>query len=290
MMKKFDIFPKSIKNEYDIQTEAGGILTILSISFLIWAILSEIFDYRNISKSESLVLEEKNLPKFIEMELDATVYNNCSSLHFDITSTNYKSMIDCEIVKKFVSISEKECHVHLKGLIPNIPASFHIGLGVNSFSTGEHQHMTILLRDKNVSHKINKIRFGSADVKSPLDGTIVTIDKPYQYQLIYHAQLIPVTTNGQIGYQVIASLIKARLDKLRNKQYAGIYFSWNFFPIGFESTVRKEPIINLVCHLLAITGSFFVFIHFADSLLYFISKRFSSQKKGKGYSILINKE
>ena len=65
--------------------------------------------------------------------------------------------------------------------------------------------------------------------------------------------------------------MKTNLDKIRTRGITAIIFEWNFSPIGFRRTKAHEPIINLISHLCAICGCFFVFVRFLDSFSFCLS-------------------
>ena len=264
MLKSFDIFPKAKETELTVRTNAGGILSLLSLLFLVVSVAFEVVGYSELRTKSKMVLNEKPLPPVLPIELDIEVANNCSNLHFDFTNTKRTMNIDAEVRKNFVQRGSK-CVIHVDVQAPNVPASFHIGLGESYWNDkGDHSHMWFTVEDRNLSHRINLLRFGEGE-NSLAGGTELVFPRPTAYMITYRLQLVPVTNGTRLGYQAIPSIAKTNLEKIRTRGIPAVIFQWNFAPIGIEATRGREPVINLVCHLLAVTGCFFVCVRFIDS-------------------------
>lgn len=270
MLKTLDIFPKASDTDITVRTNAGGILSLCSLAFLIYSITTEIRKFAIISTRNKMVLCEKPLPTTLPIFLDISVANNCSLLHADVTNVKRNMDLDA-VMKTDFQQNGNMCDIKLNITAPNIPGSFHIGLG-DSYADkkNEHSHLWYTIDNKNLSHKINKIRFGDIDVASPMDDTGITLIKPIAYMTTYSIQLMAVTKDTQVGYQAVATASKTNLEKIRTRGITAIVFQWNFSPIGVNSTTAREPVIELVCHLLAVVGCFFVFVRFFDNLVFML--------------------
>ncbi|KAH0795301.1 endoplasmic reticulum-Golgi intermediate compartment protein 3-like [Histomonas meleagridis] len=213
-------------------------------------------------------LDETPLPSRLPISIDIEVYNNCSNLHFEITSIKRTIYIDANINKTFIQEGEK-CHILVDVDSPNVPASFHIGLGESYFTeSGVHQHLWYTVDNRNLTHKINFVHFGHAQIESSLDGTTFLLQKQIPYMITYNVQLMRVTLDRNEGYQAIASVSKSNLEKIRSRGIPGIIFEWNFLPIGIQKKIHREPIMNSVSRLLAMFGCFFVFARAIDLLAF----------------------
>jgi hypothetical protein len=97
--------------------------------------------------------------------------------------------------------------------------------------------------------------------------------------ITYSLQLVTVREGPQVGYKIIASLIKTNLEKVRSKGITGIVFEWNFSPIGLEDSRTREPVIGLISRVLAILGCLLVFARLMDSFVFWIQDHCSSGNK-----------
>jgi hypothetical protein len=100
-----------------------------------------------------------------------------------------------------------------------------------------------------------------------MDNISLILPKPTADMIRYFAQLIPVRKGRRLGYQAVASQAKTNLEKMHTKGIAGIVFEWNFAPMALVFTGRRKPVIELVCHILAVFGCTFVFARFADYII-----------------------
>lgn len=266
MLKSFDIFPKAKESELTVRTSAGGLLSLASLAFLILSVAAEIYRYTLLQTETRMVLNERPLPSTLPIELEMEVFNNCSNLHLDFTNTKRTIAIDADVQQDFVQRGDR-CAIRAVARAPNVPASFHIGLGESFWNDkGEHAHMWFTVENRNLSHRISVLRFG--DGENSLAATVLSFPRPIAYMVTYRLQLVPVTNGTRIGYQAIPSIAKTNLEKVRTRGIPAIVFQWNFAPIGIETRRGREPVINLLCHLLAITGCFFVGVRFIDSIAF----------------------
>jgi hypothetical protein len=219
-----------------------------------------------------MILNRKRLPEVIPIALDIDVATKCSNLHFEYTNLRRTMELYCETSgNSFEPARDDGCHVKINISVPNMPASFHIGLG-DSFVNdhGEHQHMWYTVTDKNLSHYLSYIRIGELDQVTPLDDTALVLSKPVPYMVTYNLELVPTLTDVGLGYQIMGSVAKSNLEKIRSKGIPGIIFQWSFSPVGMEKSQARKPLIELVAHLLAVVGCFFVFVRFLDSFIFWL--------------------
>jgi hypothetical protein len=101
-----------------------------------------------------------------------------------------------------------------------------------------------------------------------VDGSSLTLVKAIPYMITYSLQLVTVREGPRVGYQIIASLIKTNLEKVRSQGITGIVFEWNFSPIGLEYSKSREPVIGLISRILAILGCLLMFVRMIDSLVF----------------------
>lgn len=267
MLKKCDIFPKAKDSELTVRTNAGGILSIASVVFLFMSIAIEIKRYTVVNTTNKMVLNERQLPSVLPIYLDMEVENNCTNLHFDFTNIKRTMNVEANVSKQFTQRGGT-CLIRLEMQAPNIPASFHIGIGESYWDKrSEHSHMWHTVPNRNLSHKINVLKFGEGDVSMD-GGTSLVFPKPAAYMVTYHMQLFPVMKGGAVGYRAVASIAKTNLEKIRTRGIPAVIFQWTFAPIGIDSAQVREPVINLVCHLLAVAGCFFVVVRFIDSFVF----------------------
>ena len=272
MIKNLDIFPKATDNELKVRTNAGGLLTIFSVAFLMFCIFSEIKEYLIVRESDKMILNDNPLPLQLPFSFEIEVYNNCSHLHFELTNAKRTMEIDSHLSKKEFKQIQEKCIVRIEGTTANVPASFHIGLGDSYESeNGAHQHLSFILKDRNLSHKVSYLHFGDLNVTSPIDNITTIVTKDSSYMFTYAIQLVPVFYQHKTGYYAISSLSKTNLDKIRDKGISAIIFEWNFSPIGLQRSHYHEPMINLISHLLALCGIFFVFVRFIDTIIFNLS-------------------
>jgi hypothetical protein len=266
MVRQFDIFPKAVDSDLKVRTELGGLLSVASLSFLVFIIVQEIRTALSPSTSYTMIVNEDPLPATIPVSLSVTIANNCSSLHFECTNLRRTLPLDVDITRSTFTHRGNSCVVEARLRVPAVPGSCHIGLG-ESFAgdSGEHRHLSFVLSNRNVSHTINRVSFGLlSDVESPVDGHVFTLLKPVPYMITYFFQLIPVKRGWRVGYQSVVSMTKTNLEKMRTEGITGIVFQWNFAAFAVNVGPRTEPITVLISHLLAVFGCFFVFVRVAD--------------------------
>jgi hypothetical protein len=221
----------------------------------------------------NLVLRKDSLPPILPISISLNVYNDCPTLHSELT--NYKRSLELytEITRK-VTQGVDSCQMEFQFAPPTVPASFHVGLGssfVNT-KTGEHSHMYLTLKNRNLSHKIRSIRFGNLSFKSPLDGTSLIFQKRAAYMILYTLTLIPeYAQNRTIGYRINPGLMKMNLEKIRTAGFPGIIFQWSFSPMAFEQETHTEPAITLVSLILGLASILFVFVRFLDGLVFAVT-------------------
>jgi hypothetical protein len=268
MLKSVDVFPKAVKSELVVHTNAGGLLSLISFAAVCYYIGSEVLNWSIARTRTQMVLNNGRLPPMLPIYLDILVANNCSDLHFEYTNVKRTLELDGDIVKTFVQENEF-CHITANLRVHTVPASFHIGLGESFIGpAGDHQHLWYTLHDRNVSHYINRLSFGEFRIISPVDNSNYTIVKAVPYQVTYALQLITVHVGETIGYQATASLIRTNLEKIRSVGITGIVFEWSFSPIGLDCSFSREPVISLVSRILAVLGCLLVFVNMLDSLVF----------------------
>jgi hypothetical protein len=278
MLRFLDVFPKAMDSELSVRTNTGGILTVLALAVFSFFIVTECRSWESLRSEVGLVLHRGSLPPSISIWIYIDVYNSCSNLHGELTNPKRSIKLDSQISS---TITQNGSFCEMKFLIvaPTIPASFHIGLGDSYVdpTTGGHTHMWLTLPTRNLSHRIHSVRFGEIEMPSPLDDVRITLKKPTTYMLTYTLSLLPQFDVKRVGYQINPFLTKVNLDKMRDRPMgvAAIVFQWTFSPMAFEKTVRREPVINLVCGLLGFTGVFFVFVRVFDGLVFSLSEKFS---------------
>jgi hypothetical protein len=277
MFRALDIFPKATDSELRVRTNTGGVLTLLAVVLFIFSVVGEciLWQQRRSRDIVSLVLRKGSLPPFLPISISLTVYNACPSLHSEIT--NYKRSIefDTEIVRNAVDRGES-CDLDFRFTPPTVPASFHVGLG-GSFvnpKTGEHSHMYLTLKSRNLSHVIKSMRFGDLDAPSPLDDSGLILPKRAAYMIIYTLTLIPqYARNGSVGYQLNPAVMKVNLEKIRTSGFPGIIFQWAFSPMAFEEGTHTEPGITLVSRILALASILFMFGRSLDGFVFAVNSR-----------------
>jgi hypothetical protein len=267
-MRDLDIFPKATDSELRVRTEFGGFLSLASVFFLVLVLVSEVRSYLQTPMTTTLVLNERTLPATMQVRFDLLLFNNCSFLHVEVTNVKRTMAIESRIRHSFEQVGNA-CEIRAILTVPTVPASFHVGIGDSYYGEdGNHQHLSYVLHDRNVSHRITHVRFGDVpDLDSPMTGSTVILTKPSPYMITYFVQLIAVRRGGRLGYQTVASLAKTNLEKMRTKGIGGVVFEWDFAPVALEASAVRPPVIELVCHMLAVFGCGFVFVKFADWLV-----------------------
>lgn len=277
MLKQFDIFPKSVDNDLRVRTNFGGFLTLTSVLFMFHLLLFEFYRYFHTNESDQMVLNNQPLPPYLPIQIDLLVYNNCSSLHFEVTNLKRTILLDVNLKQNFIPLSNGQCRINITGEIPNVPGSFHIGLGESYFTDlGIHQHLWYTISDRNLSHKIKKIRFGQLNIPSPIDGIEVITPNQISYMHTYSLQLVPVEKHNFTGYMAIGSFAKTNLDKIRTNGITAIIFKWSFSAIRLSRSKVHEPIINFISHICALCGCGFVFVQFIDYVVFSLTGGSSS--------------
>ena len=272
-MKKFDIFPKSIDNELKIKTNFGGTFTLIIIIFLIINLMNEFKKYFKKENIINLNINQKKLPNFINYELEMFIFNECNNLHLEFTNQKRTFELEVNNSNEFKQI-ENFCLIKSKGKIPTVPGSFHIGLGETYFNEKEeHSHLFLTLKNKNLSHKINYLKFGEINSFNSIDNSNLNLLKNNIYMINYNIQLININNLNKIGFYLITTLSKTNLEKIRSKGLSGIIFEWNFSPLELNNLIIKIPFINLISNLLAIFGSFFILIKWFDIFLFKLIKK-----------------
>ena len=273
MLKKFDIFPKAENNELSVKTKTGGLLSIISVVFLILFIF---IDFKKFALNKTflqMTVSQEPFPSTMRFHLDIYVYNNCSTLHVDFTNQKRTFMLLTDSEQNFKQEKDR-CHLIIDAEPPTVPGSMHIGLGTNYFGNDKHQHSYLTLENTNLSHIINNIQIGDFTSHSSLDSSSLILSKPYLYMINYDVQLVPVFSDHKCGFEVLADLAKTNLDRNRNsKGIPAIIFDWNFSPLQLEKTTEYGSFITFLSKILALFGAFFVFIRWYDRILYNISKK-----------------
>jgi hypothetical protein len=266
-MRELDIFPKAVDSDLRVRTEFGGFLSLASVLFLLLCLVSEVHSYFHLTMATTLVLHERTLPATMQVRFDLLIFNNCSALHVEVTNVKRTVAIDSRIRKYFEQTGDG-CEVRVIVRVPTVPASLHFGLGDSYYGDdGAHQHLSYVLHDRNVSHRIMHVHFGELpDLESPIAGSTVILKKPSPYMVTYFVQLIAMRRAGLVGYQTVASLATTNLETTRTKGIGGIVFEWDFAPIAIEVAAARPPLIELVCHMLALFGCGFVGVRVADYL------------------------
>jgi hypothetical protein len=267
-LKNFDVFPKAVNSDLAVRTNAGGLLSLISFIVVCYCVVSELMQWSVIRPRTSMVLNNGRLPSVLPIALDILVTNNCSDLHLEYTNVKRTLELEGQIDRQFTQENEI-CHIIASFHVSNIPASFHIGLGESFFgNSGEHQHLWYTLENRNLSHQINRLSFGELEMSSHVDGFSLTLVKAIPYMITYSLQLVTVREGPKVGYQIIASLVKTNLEKMRSKGVTGIVFEWNFSPIGLEYSKEREPVIGLISRILAILGCLLMLARLLDSLVF----------------------
>jgi hypothetical protein len=202
------------------------------------------------------------------MSFDLRLFDNCTSIHIEVANMKRTVTIDPKINKELEPIGDA-CLVRALLQVPTVPASFHIGNGDSYYGDdGDHQHLAYVLRDRNVSHVLNRITFGDLmNLESPTDNISVILPKPTADMITYFIQLIPVRKGRRLGYQAVASQAKTNREKMHTNGIAGIVFEGNFAPVALVFAGRRTHVIELVCHDLAVFGCTFIFARFADYII-----------------------
>ena len=278
MLKALDIFPKAINNDLKVKTKLGGILSILSLLYLFINIYFEIRNFSFVQTKNILSVTKIQLPKTFDFAAEFNVFNDCKNLHTDFTNQKRTFAIDAHS-DTVMTQNNNICNIKVTGKLPTIPASFHIGLGSNYDKNGTHEHFNILIDNHNVSHQILKFDVGDFVLESAINQTSLYFQKDKNYMVVYELQFVPVVSRShKIGYQILADVTKRDISLQRAKGIAGIIFDWNFSPLQLSEGVERKPIIYLISHILALFGSFFVFVRWIDSFVFKIERRFQYQK------------
>ena len=278
MLKALDIFPKAINNDLKVKTKLGGLLSIFSLIFLVINIYYEISNFSSVQTKNSLSVTKIQLPKTFSFSAEFNVFNDCKNLHSDFTNQKRTFTIDTHS-DTVMTPKNNICNIKVKGNIPTIPASFHIGLGSNYDRNGTHGHFNMLLDNKNLSHQILKFDVGDFVLESAINQTELYFTKDKAYMIVYELQLVPVLSKtNKIGYQILADVTKRDISLQRSKGITGIIFDWNFSPLQLTEGIERKPIIYLISHVLGIFGSFFVFVRWIDSFVFRFDRRFKYQK------------
>lgn len=258
-MKKLDVFPKVEDNDLRVKNSLGGIITILSAMFLLYEGYSIFFKIK-IGKFEKMQLNESPCRDKMDIFLELYVSNDCSNLHFDLTSQKRTIDIESNLTKKFLQLKD-ECYISINGSVPDVPASMHIGLGENYINgDGDHAHMWITLNNRNLSHRIKSIRFGKDSIKSNIDGYQMTIPKKATYMIIYSVNLVPYESKAIQGYQALSFVSRKNIDKIRSRGIPAIIFEWQYSPIGISSEEFNHSRFDGICYMFGVFGTFFVFM------------------------------
>ena len=277
-MRKLDLFPKSLSNEHIIKTNSGGLLSIISVLFIFYMFFYEFVCYKK-TKTKQQIMFKQMKPDVLEFTGCLLIYNKCSNLYFALTNRKRTALVE----PLNLSISKEEtgtnqCIFRFHFFAPNVPGSFHIGLG-DSYSTNvDHNHLWYTISRRNISHSIISFNVGGVFNNSLLNGYNVTLDKEIPYILMYSLQLISKRYNKNDGYDIISTFNKFNLEKAQNSGTPGIFFEWNFTPIGIEINEFREPFINLISHYLRVFGCFFVLIRIADFVMFRIPPLFPFHK------------
>ena len=292
MLKKFDVFPKGYNNELKVRTKTGGLLTILSFLFLIFNIIAEFLHYNGSKTKQVMAMSNISLPKRLPIDIDLYVWNDCKNLHLDFTNLKRNQDLDVNITQQDFKQIENFCFITASGTIPSIPGSFHIGLGKNYLQNDssnssltntndivqQHKHQYLTIDRVNLSHRIGHIWIGDNNIVTPLNRTAITIYKENVYMLLYSLQLVPVILNEkkkELGFHVLGDFTKINMEKIRTKAISGIVFEWDFSPLMLQPATETIPLIYLISHLLAIFGTFFIFMRWIDNMVFRINSMFS---------------
>lgn len=272
------MFPKAISNDDVIRTNSGGLLTIVSVLFLFYMLIYEIIRFKEIKIKEQIIISQNNTG-LLEFTGNLIVYNKCDNLYFTLTDkkrTTIVEPINLSISK--VEKGPKKCNIKFSFFTPNVPGCFHVGLGDSYKSNFDHRQIWYTISERNISHKIVSLNINGLPCNSSLDGYQILLNKKIPYMIVYNMQLIPHRYKGADGFKIISTLNKLNLEKAQSKGIPGIFFEWNFVPIGIETVEFHESLIDLIFHYLRIFGCFFILIRAIDIILFYIPPCFHFHK------------
>ena len=268
MFKRFDIFPKISNSDFRVRTSFGGFLTVITVLSFFLDLYFEIIEMKGIKNQEKIGINQREMPHSIPFSVDMFVFNDCKDLHLDVMNQKRTFDLECDYQDEFKQV-ENFCVIRVNGSIPTVPGSFHIGLGENYYNDkGDHAHMWIALKNKNLSHHINTIKFGKNNIGSHIENSRIVLPKSNAYMITYNIQLIPIDDGITDGYQIIASLTKTNLEKIRTKGIPAIIFEWSFSPLELKMRTITKPLIHHISHIFAMFGTFFVCVRFLDHVLF----------------------
>jgi hypothetical protein len=268
---RFDVFPKVVESSLHVRTEFGGLLAIFSIIAVILGTISEFRIWYRPQLSSELILGEYTRRAQIAINIKIDFLNNCSNLHEQLLNYKATSEMDGEVVR-IERQSKDVCKLRFEIKAPMVPGCFRIAL--TDPRMPDKPPIWALIDEKNLSHRITLLTFGDVRRPTPIDKNEIIIYKENPYLHTYTLNLIPeIDEENRFGCNVVPFYSRANLNRMSLKDFPGVLFRWKYSPVSLKKELKREPIINFICHVLALAGIFFVFVRFADSFVFAVSCR-----------------
>jgi hypothetical protein len=266
---RFDIFPKAIESSLRVRTNTGGLLTVVSVMALFFWIAVEYQAWSEVRPKTKMMLKTKPPPSQIPINIKIDLLNNCSN--FRVQLLNYKGTAEIEgKVQRNERQSHDVCRMNFQIEAPHIPASFRVSLSDPKMPNGPP--IWALMKDRNLSHRITVLTFGEPPRPTSIDGYEEVIFKDVPYILTYTLSLVPeYDDQGRYGFHVLPVYSKANVEKMQLKEYPGVLLRWNFSPVLLYKDAEREPVIQIICRVLALAGVFFVFVRMIDTVMFRLS-------------------
>lgn len=276
-LKRFDVHTKTIDGVNDQQTLSGAILTIVTVVLVILLILSEFSQYMHVGIEDRMVPDSsvgvEDVAIQFDIEFDKTP---CDRINFsqEVTRGTLHSHQPDEIEKEV--LEGRSCWVHGKIVTDKVGGSFRFMI-----DPAEETGVTVPgLNLNDISHKINRLAFISADGKNieeteedtevaqPLTGQQSTVSEEigvYQYQVqvvpTYHDKLSKSDSYHVNQYSVAERQIPQTqlrtgviLSGQTYRNVMGVVFTYDFYPVMLVREEQSESAFAFFSNLCAIVG------------------------------------
>lgn len=186
-----------------------------------------------------------------------------------------------------ISINKEKCKLKGSFTVSTwLKGGFHIAPGINVFHRFIHFHdYSPLSNQLNLSHQINYLHFGDVS-ESPLDDTQFNQEDfkqvHYRYQLIAIPKVI-YEQKGEIvkGFQFTVNFAEIPVE-FESRFGAGIFFIYNFAPIGIVIKPEDSSLAVLFTRIVSIIGGTFLLGRLIDSFGYRLNTLEGKLRIGKG--------
>ncbi|XP_006654573.1 endoplasmic reticulum-Golgi intermediate compartment protein 3-like [Oryza brachyantha] len=179
-----------------------------------------------------------------------------------------------DFVERVKTQQGEGCNVHGFLDVSKVAGNFHFAPGKGFYQSNINvPELSVLEQGFNITHKINKLSFGTEfpGVVNPLNGaqwTQPASDGTYQYFI----KVVPTIYTDLRGRKIHSNQFSVtehfRDGNVRPKPQPGVFFFYDFSPIKVIFTEENRSLLHYLTNLCAIVGGVFTVSGIIDSFIY----------------------